>query len=885
MRISLVLLGLVFFFNSFNSRASHAAGGYFEYNYLGENNYEVFFYLLRDCSGVPMGDFEPELYRKSDCGNPCTNLGTMTFMSNSYVDFGCGNTCDNTSFYPGFELYKYRRVVTLPSACDSWSLHVAVYQRNAVSYNFSTGALGIFCRINTANGHYNSPQIIGANMIVGCTDNTAQSLFTIQPAPETGIICSPYPSLQAVISGATHNCLYAPDDVDFPYNYPYDNGLSYTNPYYTTNYTVNQVNGLVSFTPTVPGTSFYSIVARTYNSTGILVGEIQVEGMIVIANCPQNNTINFGTLPNSSYNDVFERTIFDDNCRQFLVSSNNGAPIMNLDYQASAALDVSYVELTPSLYQFTVCMNYDNEHPQIMCEDNLYTVTVSAETTNSTDCLGEANGLNIQQKNYSFYRPKAEGCAENVVVTNINNSSSVQSVEVYKAQDRIWVGDDFPAGITTVPAGPVNFTHDVTFIAGIEVVNPSCIDGGTGCVTFDGNTNVTEMVIANHCSTECIEPLDLCVKPVFKCGNESILVDIEGGIAPFSVYVYVNDIQAGFEQNLASFPISVPVHSVVSSFNGNLTYYVMVVDAAGQSHISANFNINGTNRFYKPIEENMIPSVVTGQPVYLLNAMVRDYLPVVFLDDVNSEPPYYGATWYELLIINRWGEVMLHEEQSLESTSTWSFDNGQIFWNGHSDNNLNANCFSGTSLYPTKLKARNCASAAVYIDCLEDMTYTDECGGVTVQDCFNQNVPWNGFTDELGNQIYYVFAGNYEGDEQNNGYTCDEDFGRMHTSSEVLSNKEHNAILSSQQRRFFNHGGSESEEIVIFPNPTMDEFSIFTNGELYERVILYDVNGRFIQKLNSENSSYDLSFISNGAYFIKIEWSNGMISTHKIIKY
>ncbi len=874
MRLS-ILITVFIFCNSFHGLASHAAGGYFEYNYLGGNTYEIFYYLLRDCGGIePTGG--PNLYRRNDCGLSCTGTGLMTFVSKNHVDFGCGNTCDNVSYYPGFELFKYRSVVELNSPCN-WEFHVATIARNTVDYNFSTGALGNFCRINTANGHFSSPKVIGPNMVVGCSENPAQSLFTVLPEPNTTINCIPYPSMQPTVNGSVQNC-------EYPSTIPYDTGLSHLNPYPSTGYSVNQNTGLVTFTPTAPGSSYYSILVRTYNNNDVLVGEIQVEGMIVIANCPQSNTITFGTLPNSTYNDVFERSLAS-NCRQFLVSSNNGAPIINLAYQSSAALDVSYVELYPSLYQFTVCMDYENEHPVLMCEDNIYSVSVRAETANSTDCLGEANGLNIQERLYSFFRPKADACVENLVVTNINSSSSVQSVAVYKAQDRIWVGDDFPAGITTVPPGSVNFTHDVTFIAGIEVVNPSCVGGGEGCVTFD--ENVTELVIRNHCSVDCIEPLDLCVKPVFKCGNESILVDIQGGISPFSVYVFVNDILAGGEMdlNLNDFPVQIPVHSVVSSFNGNLTYYVMITDAAGQTHISSNFNLNGTNRFYKPIEENMIPSVVTGQPVYLLNAKVRSYLPVVFLDDVNNEPPYYGATWYELLIFNRWGEEMLHKEQSLESTSTWSFDNGEIFWNGHFGNNLNANCFSGTSIYPTKLKAGNCASAAVYIDCLQDMTYTGECGGVTVQNCFTQSIPWNGFTDVSGNQIYYVFAGNYEGGEQNDGYTCDEDFERMHTSSEVLSNKEHNAVLSFQKRRFFNHDDSESEEIVIFPNPTNDEFSIFTNGALYKTVILYDVNGRFIQKLNSENSSYDLSFISNGAYFIKIEWNDGMISTHKIIKF
>lgn len=881
----------VLLLNWSNVFADHVAGGYFEYSYINENSYEIRYYFLRDCDGIEVD--RPRLYRRSDCGSTCTDLGKMDFVSKNFVDFGCGNTCENTSDYPGFELYIFKKVVSLPSLCDSWEFSVSISARNIVDYNNTTGSFVTYCRINNTVGNYSSPTINGAVLAVGCTENPAQALFSVQPQPTSNIICSPVESL---ISSQPNdpNCTY--NSINYSDNF----GLSFANPYPSIDYTVNSSTGQVSFVPTAPGTGYFAVsVSSYYGNT--LSGEIRIEGMIVVANCLQTSPVTFGMFPNLSFQGTIPRTT-GANCIQALVSGN-GIPISSISHVSVPQLDVTYEQVSASLYLVTFCVNLDNEIPFFMCEDNIYTAEILVETTTTTDCLGQANGLpSSTSQSYSIFRPKAEGCAENVVVTNINSTSDMQSTSLYKAQDRIWVGDDFPAGITTVPPGPVNFTHSVTFIAGLEVVNESCLGGGDECVTFDGN--VTELVIRNHCSVECIEPITICSRPKFACNNEKIEVSLSGGIPPFSVFVYVNGEFATQATGVSAFPIDLNIHPAVSSYNGNINYHIMVIDAAGQSHFSSVRPLIGTNRFYKPIQENMDIGEF-GNPVYARYPLVTSEMPVLFYDNINQQPPFYGATQYTLEIYNRWGEQVLSEYKTLNQ-GKWSFGNGEIHWNGHQDNNLSDNCASTVdTYYPVRLTARNCYSAAVYQDCLIDMFLDPPsnwdpnypCGGqgfwlsyvegffnnsnggaiLTTGQCFSQSPPWNpeSFEDYYGNPVVYSppswFGNQYHCDEESSGLIANDDLSA-------------NTVRVSDNESYRPSHNYADLSVSLYPNPTDGLIQIQGDTDRIVEHLLLDVQSKSLYGYTFQNNSLNLFNLDAGVYFLLLTFDDGSQRTYRIVK-
>jgi hypothetical protein len=79
------------------------------------------------------------------------------------------------------------------------------------------------------------------------------------------------------------------------------------------------------------------------------------------------------------------------------------------------------------------------------------------------------------------------------------------------------------------------------------------------------------------------------------------------------------------------------------------------------------------------------------------------------------------------------------------------------------------------------------------------------------------------------------------------------------------------------------HVNATADKIVVAPNPVIDFMNIRTNNLLVRSVTIIDLNGKVVTNAALPGNSVDLSGISSGVYFAKIETSNG-ISTQKIIK-
>lgn len=79
---------------------------------------------------------------------------------------------------------------------------------------------------------------------------------------------------------------------------------------------------------------------------------------------------------------------------------------------------------------------------------------------------------------------------------------------------------------------------------------------------------------------------------------------------------------------------------------------------------------------------------------------------------------------------------------------------------------------------------------------------------------------------------------------------------------------------------------TQNREIRIFPNPTHDQFTVFTEGLGLRSLELISLNGQVIKKVVFVDRSVevDISSFREGVYFLRIRSSNS-VSTGRIMKY
>lgn len=77
--------------------------------------------------------------------------------------------------------------------------------------------------------------------------------------------------------------------------------------------------------------------------------------------------------------------------------------------------------------------------------------------------------------------------------------------------------------------------------------------------------------------------------------------------------------------------------------------------------------------------------------------------------------------------------------------------------------------------------------------------------------------------------------------------------------------------------------GNKKAEIQIYPNPFENDLHINSKIKL-DYIILNDISGKLIKKIENPNSVISLNDLSSGVYLLKIKLNNGSVRTFKIIK-
>lgn len=115
-------------------------------------------------------------------------------------------------------------------------------------------------------------------------------------------------------------------------------------------------------------------------------------------------------------------------------------------------------------------------------------------------------------------------------------------------------------------------------------------------------------------------------------------------------------------------------------------------------------------------------------------------------------------------------------------------------------------------------------------------------------------------------------------------YTYFDNMPLKGTSYYRLKQVDFNGKYAISQIRSVSFGGN-STNISVSPNPGKSNITL-SGLSGYEVVIIYDVNGRKVKELKTNDStlSIEISNLSEGVYLIKIVAPNGMITTKRIVK-
>lgn len=286
--------------------ASHAAGAELIYEWISGSTYKVTYKFYRDCTGV-IAPTSVDVCVENTCNSFRTNIRLLPVTTlpdgrpnGSSVSPGCSGyptTCEDiTSSIPGYEEWWYTGTVTLNSQCNYWTLSTSINARNK-SNNISGGTLYVEATLNNANAQGNS-----------------SPYFTVKPVPyvclnqpynfNNGAVDDNGDSLTFEVinpNKANTSCPHMPSVVPYFFANPSYNLRN--NPIQTNNsFTIDNLTGQMTFTPTLLGPSTLAIRVNEYRN-GVKIGSVVRDIQIQVLFC---NSVqpSIDLQPNTLVNDT-----------------------------------------------------------------------------------------------------------------------------------------------------------------------------------------------------------------------------------------------------------------------------------------------------------------------------------------------------------------------------------------------------------------------------------------------------------------------------------------------------------------------------------------------------------------------------------------------------
>ncbi len=840
MKSILILFILVLSFHT-ASYADHLAGGHFEYEHLGGNDYLIRFILIRDCQGTTV--VAPSLYRESvGCGSPCQFMESMTLISSENIDYGCGTICGNPNSY---EKYVFESIQTLPFECADWKFNVRIGLRNNVTFMPPPADFyHNFILLNNVGGISNDSPVFGEpTIMLGCDGQFTYFLneFTDAESDEiTFQITSPL-----IDDGGVTDCT--------PLLGTYTGGASAANPFPSTaGFTVEPTTGGVGFTPSTSGTSYFAVRIQEFRA-GVLISELNRDGQIIIeSSCSSEGNISFGDWIGGIGKSIDADWAVND-CFEFVVAASGLGEVEYVDLVGlPTGFNSSVSGLGTEEATVQICLDF-SEIP-IDCDGQ--EIKINAVASSST-CVFDGS----ESAEYTINIDGTDYCPEYRFFTKRGNTSPLLPLPIYaQASLEIFIGDLMP-GFASIPApdqGPVEGTGTHTFEA--PLITISCTSGGTDCVVFapSGGGVITFIEGSPLCSPDCPPvPLIVEVDEIFECDNERIEATVLDGVEPISYAWFDGDgLLIGTES-------VVDVHDLVKdeTWDPGIDYSLFIEDLSG-SIFELDGTLRGTKKFYEPIIDNMLPfppsleEFIWDDPIFGFGGCPQDspdgqvYLyganigivsdpaiaPFFYFDETET-PPFYSATYMEFRVFNTDGLIINEIIIDLENTDDWSIDDKEIYWDGTSFNSGDPDDCHGSDVYQVTLIAENCYPVP-------------HCEQIapTMLACY-----FDDWTDSI------VFTKGPEGTTQ-------------YSQSDLVID-----IRPDLENRRL---GMESH-VALYPNPSNNIIQVEGYGVEVLYLYIYDDAGKLVLEPGS-NSIIDVKPIERGSYYVKIITSEG-VETKKLI--
>ncbi|MBL7981555.1 MAG: hypothetical protein JNL52_07060, partial [Flavobacteriales bacterium] len=249
--------------------AAHYSGGSITYECLGGNMYRITLDIFLDCSGVAITS--QSLNFSNSCGVSFT-LNNIPQISSEEVSQLCpanvANSTCNGGPLPGFIHYQFQTTLFL-SPCNFWTIGWDICCRNDLENVTGTPGIYLAATLNNAGGLCDqSPDFEENTIPFFCVNQPVTYNLGASDADGNTMVFS-------LVSGQSVSPVLGPLN--------YAPGYSGAAP--IPGIAINPSSGQITFTPTVTGNYAIVVQVATFNASGVLIGTVVRDVMIVVQNC------------------------------------------------------------------------------------------------------------------------------------------------------------------------------------------------------------------------------------------------------------------------------------------------------------------------------------------------------------------------------------------------------------------------------------------------------------------------------------------------------------------------------------------------------------------------------------------------------------------------
>jgi gliding motility-associated-like protein len=685
-KLLILLIGLLSFAPA---HAAHLVGGEISYKCVSSaasgNTYQIKLVLYRDCnsSGAAFDQFAPiAIY-----GGPNQNTLVTTLSVARGLIVGIpavvANPCLQTPPNVCTEKTSYTTNTTLPVATHGYTI---VYQRccrnNTITNVANSGTWGnsYFIRIPPQDSICNSSAAFNNDPpIVMCKDDSLYVDFSAQELDGDSVY---YSFCQPLNGGSQSNPApsppSAPPFTPVPFVFPY----SSTAPMPASpSLAIDPNTGILTGTPSGTGQFVFAICAEEYDSNGVLLSNLRRDYQFNVTTC-QSNVVSDPTPQ------IFQpNTICNGTTVTFLDSSYNGTDYLwlfndpNNPGASSTQQNPTYTFQDTGTYTIQLILN-----PGWPCTD---TAEVVYELYNPVNCAFSWNGKVCFDENVINFQNQSSNGGNAVATWDFGPSASTQTFSGWNPPAIIFSNWGDQIITLTVEENGCEETFTDTVRIYRRPATDVTVENQIGCapytVTFWDSTITDGQVIYNWDFGDGVLSNDSM--PVYTYNNPGTY-DVT--LTVYFIEGCVDTITINYQDFITVYPS--PTSSFLLDPNSATIYTsnIEFTDLAaattdqlitGMGDGSLYFNNRSFVHAYSDTGWFEVEHVVintydcpdTSRAMVRINPETLVFIPTAFTPNGDGENELFrgtavGIKEYELIIFNRWGEVMF---QSTDPTEGW----------------------------------------------------------------------------------------------------------------------------------------------------------------------------------------------------------------------